>query len=66
MFVQGIEASEEEVEQANELAASTNLNMSICFFLLQDYKKALEKAKAKQGGTRRRRWTRSTRSTRRR
>lgn len=44
MSVQGIEASEEEVEHANELAAFTNLNMSICFFLLQDYKKALEKA----------------------
>lgn len=33
---------------------------------IANLKKALEKAKAKQGGTRRRRGTRSTRSTRRR
>ena len=44
MICKGGGASEDEVRQAHEVAASTTLNMSICYYLLKEYKKSVEKA----------------------
>lgn len=44
MFKSGTESTASEVEQARELAATSNLNMSLCYFMLKNYQKSSEKA----------------------
>ena len=44
MFKSGTESTASEVEQARELVATSNLNMSLCYFMLKNYQKSSEKA----------------------
>lgn len=40
----GVQATDKEIMEAKELGSASFLNMSICFFLLGEYQKAVEKA----------------------